>query len=969
MSGPMSQTNDHSQPAKRADIHKHPSGQSHSHAQPAQRVYGHLAKPPRFAVGIDLGTTNCALAFVDLARPDATPEIFPITQWETEGAYVTADMLPSFYYLPVKAEWRRGQMRLPLHRVEAPGFGVGRMARAKASQIPGRVIHSAKSWLCHPGVNREERILPWHSDEIIGDERRSPIEVSAAYLEHLREAWNAVMAAQNRENCLELQDVTITVPASFDEVAQRLTLEAAAAAGFNADRIRLLEEPQAAFYRWLSVNSGGKIHLGSQERTVLICDVGGGTTDFSLFHVEPGEPPKVRRVAVSEHLLLGGDNIDLSLAHKLEARLLGGDRRLSSRQWAQLVFETRQLKEKALADMGSQLPDGTAPDAEFFVSIAGEGANLFASTMTAALKRSEIENQILAGFVPDVAREAVPIRSNRGALQQLGLPYAQDSAITRHLASFLAGHPVDFVLYNGGTLKPSFLRDALTRQLTRWQKKAPEVLTNDSMDLAVALGAAAYGAISVRPKNSLARITGGYARSLYLEAARVGRTGSHSLICIVPKGFEAGQTLQLPDLNLKLLTDRPARFQLFSALGRDADRPGDIVDLSSGTFHPLPPLHTRLDFSGKSAEPKLIEVGLDVVLQETGILQIFVSHLDPQRRRWLLDFNVRQETNSEDAAQTLLVSSQQFASEKTERALARLESYFGKKKRPEFDRDNPKYLVRDLEQDLGFPREEWNIAFLRSLWPHLEPGINRRSRSLGHEISWLYLAGYALRPGYGFELDEWRISELWRVFEAGLAFPKERQVEEQWWIMWRRVAGGLSREQQEKLFDRIFPALRKGEAQSPELLMLAGSLERIEMGQKLRLGSHLAQQIAQGRRQFLGQRLWALARVASRTPLYAGPAQIVRPEAVIQWAKQLEKLSSKDPAHAKLALFYSQAGRLVGDREFDLPEPIRHEFLSRLKDLGATGEQARVLTEMLPLDIAAKSQLFGESLPVGLILG
>ena len=269
----------------------------------------------RYVIGIDLGTTNCALSYIDTKEgASARPQILPIPQWETEGTIVAAEMLPSVYYIPVKAEHRRGQLKLALHQeLAAPDYAVGRLARLKASQLPGRVIHSAKSWLCHAGVNREDRILPWHSDEVIGDERRSPIEASAAYLEHLRRAWDAVIGD------FAHQDVTITVPASFDEVAQRLTLEAAAQAGFDRSRVRLLEEPQAAFYHWL----GDQKTLTSGN--ILICDVGGGTSDFSLFKVASGSGsrPEIERIAVSEHLLLGGDNIDLAIAHTIERKLVG----------------------------------------------------------------------------------------------------------------------------------------------------------------------------------------------------------------------------------------------------------------------------------------------------------------------------------------------------------------------------------------------------------------------------------------------------------------------------------------------------------------------------------------------------------------------------------------------------------------------------------------------------------------------
>lgn len=906
------------------------------------------SKLSRYVIGIDLGTTNCALSYLDTQQGAAArPLSLPIPQWETDGTMVAAEMLPSFYYMPVKAEHRRGQLKLSLHpSSETPDYAVGRLARLKASLVPGRVIHAAKSWLCHGGVSRADRILPWHSDDVIGDERRSPIEVSAAYLEHLRLAWDAAIGD------FANQDVTITVPASFDEVAQRLTLEAAVKAGFDRQRIRLLEEPQAAFYYWLA--SQKLVPTGN----ILICDVGGGTSDFSLFHVQAGTGgrPEIERVAVSEHLLLGGDNIDLAIAHALEHKLIGESRKLSSRQWAQLVFESRKIKEKALGEMGAEGTD------ELFVAVAGEGSSLLGSTLTASLTRAEIEALIRDGFLPECPRDSKPLRQRTG-LQQLGLPFAQDSAITRHLAAFLGERPVDAVLFTGGTLKPEFVRQRILRLITDWQGREPLVLDNDAMDLAVAHGAAAYGAVL---RQEIGRIKSGYPRSLYVEVARPH--GEHALICIVPKGFDSQDPVTIDNLGLKVRADRPVRFQLFSSLRRAEDTAGDVVALEPGSFQPLAPLHTKLDLTG--GRPKLetlVDVKLEVRLQETGVLQLVAI---AGEKRWQLDFSVRVATraaDSEELTQSTLVS-ESIPSAKLKIARDKLDSLFGKKKLPEFEADNPKYLVRDLEEILSRSRDTWDTPFLRSLWPYLEQGLTRRGRSLGHEVSWLYLAGYALRPGYGYELDEWRVAELWRCFELGMSFPRERQVEEQWWIMWRRVAGGLSREQQDAIFAKIFPMILKGEASSHEVYMLAGSLERLEMSKKLRLGNQLVQQIVAGKKQFLDQRLWALGRIASRVPLYGGPESIVRPKFVADWYRELSGIEMSQSPYRGLLQVLSQAGRMIGDREFDLPEELRQEFLAKLERSGAHPEQLEVVRKLVPVDTATRTQLFGESLPTGLLL-
>ena len=924
---------------------------------------------PRYAIGIDLGTTNSALAFIDLGASTAKPQILSVPQWESDGSVVSAATLPSFLYLPPKSEWKKGQLALPQQQPGVvPDYAVGRFARWQASQQPGRVIHQAKSWLCHQGVDREERILPWQVGDLIGEERRSPVEVPAAYLRHLKEAWNLLMAQDDPECRFEHQKVIITVPASFDEAAQRLTLKAAELAGYPLPHVRLLEEPQAAFYHWLSL--GQKLPQ-TKPFNVLICDIGGGTTDFSLFRVEPRGPerPEVRRLSVSDHLLLGGDNFDLSLAHLLEAKLAGPHTRLSSRQWAQLIFATRQLKEAAL-----NVADESPADEELFVSIAGEGASLLASAKTASIKRQEIIDHILGGFFPYVDSTDRPIKQKIG-LTSLGLPFAQDSAITRHLAQFIAHQHVDAVLFNGGSLKPPMLRRVLVEQIAAWQGGIePSILTTtDSsgadLDLAVAYGAAHYAALRVRSSDL---IKGGYARSVYVEVESTDQEHSTSgprtkLVCLVPKGYDGISALKIEGLELKLRTDRPVRFQLFTANHRDNDKLGDVVFGENDEFHALPPLHTNIGRDhGKL--PELLNVQVEANIAETGLLSLELVATDSGKmgKKWQLDFNIRATRDRRLSALDDTATEVTIPNEKRALVSQKLLDAYGKKRQTD-SATVAKNLVKEFENILGLPREEWDSVFLRGLWTEIANGMTRRGRSLGHEAQWLYLAGYCLRPGYGCAADEWRTQELWQCFQHGPFFPKEKQAVEQWWIMWRRVAGGLHKEQQELLFDRIFPAIRKGDA-SPEIYLLAGSLERIDMTSKIRLGQHLTQYIADGRQQFINQRMWALARIASRVPLYSGAHNIVRPETVVEWFNELQRLKRGEAAYSKLPLFLSLAGRMIGDREYDLADVDRGRFLAKLGEAGATPEQMRLVRELVPMDHEAKSQLFGEALPSGLVL-
>ena len=931
---------------------------------------------PRYVIGIDLGTTNCALAYIDTEAPDLRPQSLLMEQWDSEGALIRSETLPSFYYIPVKLEWKRGQLALPWDASEAetspPDYAIGRLARLKSSQTPGRVIHAAKSWLCHSGVDRRERILPWHSDEVIGDERRSPIEVSAAYLTHLRKAWNHTFQRLGPAGQFENQEIVITVPASFDEVAQRLTMEAILLAGYPRERVRLLEEPQAAFYEWLGRHEEvlekefGEVNQESQ--TILVCDVGGGTTDFSLLSVSQGATgrPKIVRIGVSEHILLGGDNIDLGLARILEQKLLGEGRTLTSRQWAQLVAEARSLKERSLDLLSQDSQRDSLKESEFYVSVAGEGGNIFASSLTVGIFPSAIYEHIVEGFFPFVGRDDRP-RKQRGGLTQLGLPYAADSAVTKHLAAFLDGRPVNAVLFAGGTVKPLFLRDRVVSQIAAWQGFQPKVLHSDAVDLTVSLGAAQF-ALSERESFHRLQIKGGYPRSLYVEVASLG--DKTKLLCVVPKGFVGGQPLAVKATGLKAMTNRPVRFKLFSSLIRDQDQAGDLVVFDEETFRQLPSLDAKLMSEGPIQGDHLMDVALEVTLQTTGILDVACVATEDDRKgeRWLLEFSLK-DSGATSPAVAFKPPQSVIETHKIDLARQKLDDFYGKKRRMDSQDGNPKYLLRDLEQLLGKPRDAWDTVFLRSLWPHLEQGLNRRNRSVGHELSWLYLAGFALRPGYGFEMDEWRVKELWRVYDQGLAFPKERQAEEQWWILWRRVAGGLSREQQEQVFARIFPQIRKGDAQSAEVYMLAGSLERIEMGQKVRLGQQLALQISTGKKQHLDQKMWALARIASRVPLYAGPQNIIRPSFIEAWAETLHPLNMSQIPYSRLTHFYAQAGRVTGDREFDLSPDLRRMFLERLIEGKAGDEFIRPVREFVPFKAQDHSVLFGESLPAGLWLG
>ena len=928
---------------------------------------------PRYAIGIDLGTTHCVLAYVDLREARGRPEVLPIPQLQTHNTIVTEPLLPSFFYFATDAELEHDYLG-PLTVApggEHPGFAVGAFARAQMNVLPGRVIDSAKSWLAHGGVDREAPILPFGSDEISPSLRLSPVEASAAYLEYLKEAWDHVVARTDDGQVFAAQRVVVTVPASFDEGAQALTRKAAALAGYPPD-LRLLEEPQAAFYAWLAESArhdnGARLleclpHLAGGAQIVLVCDIGGGTSDFSLFRIAPArsaeELPDIERIAAGDHLLLGGDNIDLALAHLLERRLKPGtDERLSRRQWSHLVPQARRLKEEIL---------GREADAEelYHVSVPGEGGSLFQAAMSTAVSLRDVQGLILDGFFPMTAADDLPHRRQAG-LREIGLPYASDTAVSRHLAAFLRGRPVDAVLFAGGTLQPRFLRERLLELIESWQGRRPATLALGQMDLAIAQGAAHFGALLGHDRE---RIHGGYARSVYLELREDDPEKTPKVVCVLPQGFEEGSSLKIDAPAFDLLVNQPVRFTAYTSNRRDEDKPGAIVDLDREVFHPLPPLVTTLvleegELSLRKAADLHISVFIEAELTELGVLQLYLVGAE-QRGRWRLEFNLRKSAAVAASGPATKAEDPGVSSQALQAALARIELFYGKKQALDPDH-NVKTLVRDLEKTLGRGRDTWNLALLRSLWSAVHPGITRRGRSVAHENAWLYLAGFVLRPGYGADVDPWRMTQLWECASLGMAHKKEKSVQANWWMMWRRTAGGLSPEQQERLFREALPQAVRAPVEFVEGVRLLGALERVPVASKSELAELIFDLILKGKAANQSHLFWTLARLLGRVPLYASADSVVAAELVERCFARVEPLDWKAHGLLPLASVFSAACRYTDVRSLDIHDAWRGRVINKLRRAGAKPEQIRIVQEHCEVSAAERNYLFGEALPVGL---
>ncbi|MFO0814260.1 MAG: Hsp70 family protein [Gemmatales bacterium] len=616
----------------------------------------------RYVIGIDLGTTNTALAstpVVENPEPNSRPVIttFSVPQVSQPGEVVDHPLLPSFLYLPQTGEQPAGSLALPWDAKR--DYSVGLFARSMGAKVPGRLVASAKSWLCHPGVDRKAPILPWQPPTTPGgttpatQRMISPVEASTNYLKHLRESWNH---AQGRKGAkLEEQDIVLTVPASFDAVARQLTVEAAQAAGLP--KLTLLEEPQAAFYCWIEAHHDKWRDLVQVGDVVLVCDVGGGTSDLSLISViEDKGKLALHRLAVGDHILLGGDNMDLALAHHLQDKLAAKGHKLDGGQLIALNHGCRAAKESLLSDPKH------APQT---VTVLGRGSKLVGGTMTTELTIEDIRQILLEGFFPLVDADAELHRGQSFGLQEMGLPYASDPVITKHLAQFLrshaealkshyekAGKPVrslpTAVLCNGGVFKAKILEDRLMEQLNQWAKeaKAPAIrsLEGTDLDQAVARGAAYYGLVQ---QGQGVRIRGGISMTYYVgvESARPaipGRQPPIRALCVAPMGMEEGTSAAVPGLEFGLVVGEPVRFRFLGSNTR-RDTIGTLVDQWEESIHELSPIEMQL----KAEAPKKgttvgsVPVKLETVVTSIGTLEIWCVSRDG-KQRWKLEFNVRE---------------------------------------------------------------------------------------------------------------------------------------------------------------------------------------------------------------------------------------------------------------------------------------------------------------------------------------
>ena len=611
-----------------------------------------MSAAARYCLGIDLGTTHCALAWVDISASDGETTshgVLDVPQLTAPGSLENQPLLPSFLYLPHASELAEGELALPWAADQ--NFAVGEMARSRGAQTPIRLVSSAKSWLCHPGVDRRAAILP--NDAPPEVERISPLEASTRYLAHLRHAWDQA----HPDAPFDQQDVTVTIPASFDPAARELTAEAARAAGYAS--LTLLEEPQAALYNWIQGSAGQWRKDVKPGDIILVIDLGGGTSDFSLIAVLEREGNlELHRVAVGDHILLGGDNMDLTLAHVVARKLAAEGKALDPWQMRALTYACRSAKENLLssASMAAQP-----------IVVPSRGSKLIRGAIRTELTQDEVRSTILEGFFPQVEADARPANRTRGGLTQLGLPYAQDAGVTRHLAALLgrqagataelegfAGkinadaqflHPTA-VLFNGGVFKSELLTGRTLDTLNGWlatEQAAPaRALSGADMDLAVARGAAYYGYVR---RGQGVRIRGGTARAYYVavESAMPAIPGFEppvQALCLAPFGMEEGTEVNVQTQEFGLVVGEPVHLRFFGSSVRRQDAVGALLDFwQPDELQELGEIQATLPAEGRQPGD-VVQVRLRALATDTGTLEL-TAVATQGGEHWKVEFDVR----------------------------------------------------------------------------------------------------------------------------------------------------------------------------------------------------------------------------------------------------------------------------------------------------------------------------------------
>ncbi|HET9953821.1 MAG TPA: Hsp70 family protein [Polyangiaceae bacterium] len=940
----------------------------------------------RYIVGIDLGTTHTVVAFAEF-EGQSPPEVFRVPQLVTAGEVEPRVLLPSFLYTPLPEE-------IPATELDE-GWIVGEFARKRGVEVLGRGIASAKSWLCHSAVDRLAPILPWGADanassnedvsaeptEAFAIRRLSPVAASTLILKHVARAWDASHPAAP----LRQQTVILTVPASFDGVARELTVAAAQAAGLT---VRLLEEPLAAFHDYLSrfgLAPLSNLLQAEPELDILVCDVGGGTTDLTLVRAQTGSgsDPSFTRSAVGRHLLLGGDNIDLALAHRVERRLLPPGEHLDPARFTALLMACRQAKEQLLSRASEAVESSNT---EFPIRLLASGSSLVGSTLASSISRAELSELVLDGFLPFV-RPGQEARVRRAGLSGFGLPYESDPAITRHVVAFLERHlggtrGPGALLLNGGLFRAPTTRARLAEVLRQRYGRDIELLPGIDPDLAVARGAVAYGRELLGDARARSRVRAGASHGYYIGVG--GAELNRLAICVVPRGAlpEENHVCQTRPLVLRL--GEPVRFELYASDTRPHEAPGTLVTIDDEQFVRLSPLVTRLQ--SPSENQREMRVFLEGKLSAIGTVELScveaatpsstpaptstsaLTSAQPAKQHYRLAF---EPSSRPSESQRPPGRRAEVPHPRWDEAILLLDRVFGKSRSDVKPREI-KDLLRELERVLG-PRSQFSFEVGRAIADFLLERASARKRSPDHERLFWMLTGHGLRPGFGHPRDPDRLRGLTPLLGTGLVFQAEARGYQQFWIAWRRIAGGLDEPTQTELRKIADPwlapaelKLKKPKGFKPqaldELADLSSWLERVPAESRSELGRYFLERTWTDR----DPRIWTwIGRIGARVPAYASAHYVVRPSVIERWLDHLLREDwDRVPTAAETA---AKLSRVSGDRARDLSEPVRQEVIRRLQRCAAPEPLIQMVREYVKVESSERAAWF-EDLPVGLML-
>lgn len=920
----------------------------------------------QYVIGIDLGTTNCAVSYVDMValkegadKQKQTDKkqylkVFNIPQLTGHGEFTKNSVLPSFLYIPGEYDISKEMLKHPWKKRE--DFFAGSFARDHGSKLPSRLVSSAKSWLCNPNADRQANILPWGAE---GTNKISPVKATSEYLVHIKNAWNYFV--KDEDKFLENQFVVITVPASFNEEARELTMEAIQIAGFGSS-VTLLEEPLAAFYSWLINHEADWQECVKPDDLILVCDVGGGTTDFSLISLKASDgTPRFERIAVGDHLMLGGDNIDLALAKIVESKFKT-KKKLTSDKWKTLAHRCRDAKERIL-DRG---------DTSVRITIKGEGRSLIAGTLAADLTKKDVESVFSQDFFPASWSDHADPMASVKEITDFGLPYESETAVTKHIINFLEKHrddveahlskkPVpDFILFNGGALKPESIQQQIVNSVVQWfelsKENSPQILDNQSPELAVGIGASYYGMVK---QGEGVRVGSGSPLSYYLGVS-TQEQGVAKAVCLVERGLDEGSEIDLSKMKYEVRANEPVSFDVYSSSYRSGDKAGDVLDIDE-SMTSMTPIQTIIRF-GKKENKTVIPVSLGAEYTEMGTLSMYCNS-GVSDHKWKLQFQLR---DSKPAGQAL--ETEVYDDELISNACELLKTVFQKENK---DKNSLLGVTKKIEKIVGQKKNKWPLSFLRILADVMIEQADARKLSPDHEVRWLNLTGYCMRPGFGDAFDEARIKKLWRLYLDGKIFDKAKQNSIEWWIFIRRMVGGLKAGQQRQIFQNISPIVMKnkkgGKNISPqelsEIWMMLGNMERLLVKDKVVLSKTLMPLLKPGKR--LDSFFWAVSRLGARELLYGSIDRVVPPKEVIRWVDRIMKTSWKkdDPVSNMVA----QLSKKTGDRTRDIDEDDRERVISWLTKNNAAKNCIKLVNQKMQVAFKEKSVQFGENLPAGLV--